>query len=190
MKKKSLLKIWLKLLILSFALVLSFINFKGIIDQSINENGNLSFIQQTPEQNYLFKKFVYISGGVNNPGVYEITKDDLRLVELIQEAGGLSENVDKDKMNQSFNLSSIVKDSDHIFIPIKSISPNNNSSNSDLININSASLSELDSLPGIGPSTAQKIIDARPFTSIEELQDVSGIGDAKYEDIKDLVTVN
>lgn len=57
------------------------------------------------------------------------------------------------------------------------------------ININSASIDELDSLPGIGQSTAQKIIDARPFSSVEGLLDVSGIGDSKYESIKDLVCI-
>ena len=61
------------------------------------------------------------------------------------------------------------------------------------MNINTANQSELDSLPGIGPSIAQKIIDYREengnFKTIEELQNVKGIGDAKYEEIKDRVTV-
>jgi len=67
------------------------------------------------------------------------------------------------------------------------------STNTELININTASLEELDSLPGIGPTTAQRIIDYRttngPFTEIDQIMDVSGIGPATYDEIKDLITV-
>jgi competence protein ComEA len=67
------------------------------------------------------------------------------------------------------------------------------SSNADLININTATLEKLDSLPGIGPTTAQKIIDYRaqhgPFQQIEEIMNVSGIGPATFDRIKDLITV-
>jgi competence protein ComEA len=62
-----------------------------------------------------------------------------------------------------------------------------------LVNINTAGLEELDSLPGIGPSTAQKILDYRDengrFNTIEELMNVSGIGEAKFDGVKDLITV-
>lgn len=57
------------------------------------------------------------------------------------------------------------------------------------VNINTATLEQLDALPGIGPSTADKIIAARPFESIDELMDVSGIGEAKFDEIKELVDV-
>ncbi|GAB4157937.1 MAG: helix-hairpin-helix domain-containing protein [Candidatus Dojkabacteria bacterium] len=66
---------------------------------------------------------------------------------------------------------------------------NGNDTQADCVNLNTATLAELDALEGIGPSTAQKIIDARPFTAVEELLDVSGIGEAKYNAIKDEVCI-
>lgn len=90
------------------------------------------------------------------------------------------------------------------FIPTDNISVSSSPSNvtetitetksaSALININKASLEELDTLPGIGPVTAQKIIDYRTqngnFQTISEIKEVSGIGDVKYSQIKDLVTL-
>lgn len=77
--------------------------------------------------------------------------------------------------------------------PANSVATAGNSS-SGLVNINTASVSELDSLPGIGPSTAQNIISHReangPFASIEAIMDVTGIGPAKFETIKEAITVS
>ena len=72
-------------------------------------------------------------------------------------------------------------------------SPSSNDKKTTLVNINIASLEELDTLPGIGPATAQKIIDYRTqngiFASIEEINEVSGIGEVKYSQIKELISI-
>lgn len=139
-----------------------------------------------------YKSFAYISGAVVNPGVYEI-KEDTILIDLISLAGGYDAQIDPEYISQSLNLSQRVFNEDHIFIPFYSPktsagSPENTSTQGK-ISLNSATLEELDSLTGIGPSTAQKIIDARPYKSVDDLKEVEGIGDKKFQDIKDFITV-
>jgi competence protein ComEA len=78
-------------------------------------------------------------------------------------------------------------------LPTETSAPSSNSTKSSLVNINKGSLEELDTLPGVGPATAQKIIDYRtqngPFPSIEAIDNVSGIGPSKYAQIKDLISI-
>lgn len=141
---------------------------------------------------------VYISGEVAHPDVYELLSGAI-LLDLVNAAGGFSEEANRNIVNLALPLS----DGMHVHVPDNTIEsslppvssgslPNNNPTNT-TININTALLEELERLPGIGPSIAQKIIDYRqengPFASIEEVQNVSGIGPAKYEQIKDLITL-
>lgn len=190
MKKASLVFI-LKILILAGLTIFSIANLKITLDQTLTENESLVFIKDIPEENYILKTFAYISGEVNKPGVYELPNDHTTILELIDLAGGLTSNTDHNYISKTLNLAEIVKDSDHIFIPSNTTFASNKGTNTMLakIDINSASESQLDSLPGIGPSTAQKIIQARPFTNIEDIKNVSGIGDSKFNQIKDLITV-
>lgn len=189
MRRRKFIILSLKLIILVAIILISILNFKTTLDQSIQENSQLTFIKEPPAKDYVLKKFAYISGAINKPGVYELNRSDTRLIELIEMAGGLASDADTNAINSNLNLSSVIKDSDHIFIPTKNVSQVNGNSTSNKINLNSASLKELDSLPGIGESTAQKIINARPFSSINDIKDVSGIGDSKFNQIKDLITV-
>jgi len=152
---------------------------------------------------------VDISGAVENPGVYETTSG-ARLKDVIILAGGLSFNAEKDYISRNFNLAKHVTDQEKIYIPsINEVSSgiftepqkvldytapatvlnySVNDSNDEKISINSATLEELDTLPGIGKITAQKIIQNRPYAKIEELLNRKIVKKNIYENIINLIT--
>lgn len=147
---------------------------------------------------------VHVTGAVAQPGVYTLQADS-RVQDAVQAAGGLLPQADL----QGVNLAAFVHDGDQLFIP--TIPPTSLPSSpetpepgtpwpdtrsptiSKLININTATLAELESLPEIGPVTAQKIIEYRqkngPFKKIEDIMKVPGIGEKTFEAIKLLITV-
>lgn len=136
---------------------------------------------------------VDISGEINKPGVYKI-RPGTRIYELIEQAGGLSENANTDVINRA----SMVSDGQKIVIPSKKGSQATDntdiSSNvSGLVNINQADQNQLESIAGIGPSMAKRIIEYRSsngyFGSIDELMNVKGIGTKKFDKIKAYVTI-
>ena len=134
--------------------------------------------------------FVHIEGEVNNPGLIEV-EYGTRLYELIEKAGGETENADTSRVN----LSSILSDEQKVVIPSKVlISSEENQEDQDvLININTASMEKLMKLDGIGEGTAKKIIKYREengyFNEIEDLKKVSGIGENKFNGLKDDITI-
>lgn len=149
--------------------------------------------------------YVHIAGEVSNPGMYEL-KHDARVSDAIDAVGGLTESADQ----LSINLARQVTDGEQIVVQAYIEAEPGNSKSTDAsdsglpsssntevlsskVNINTASASELITLDGIGESTAAKIIAYRQangsFASIEEIKKVSGIGDRKYEAIKDRITV-
>lgn len=138
--------------------------------------------------------YAYISGAVKRPGVYEIV-EGMRVVDLVDLAGGLDQMADLDLINSKINLAKLVFNEDHIVIPfIASAETDLNSTDSllntsKLININTASQAELEELPGIGSTTAKKIILNRPFDRVDDLKQVEGIGDKKYQELVGYITI-
>jgi len=146
------------------------------------------------------KIVVHIEGEVVSPGVYEL-EDDTRVFDVIEAAGGLLKTADRRKIN----LAKKIVDEEYIYIPnendenaafqnMNSISTITNSNeNRSLININKASAGELKALSGVGDVLANRIIEYRSekgvFKSVEDLKNVSGIGDKKFSEIKDKVTI-
>ncbi len=149
---------------------------------------------------------VFVSGEVLVPDVYTLVPGS-RIKQLVEAAGGFTD----DANTAVVNLAQPLADGVHVHVPARgelSATPQNvlsdpaalrSSAEIDigvggaLININTAGLVELDVLPGIGPATAQKILDYRaangPFADIGAIKEVSGIGEAKFEQIRALITV-
>ena len=178
------------------------------IDENLqisNENNNTNINNEqleNQEEEYKEKIVVHVSGVVNKEGIVEL-EEDSRIADAIEKAGGLKEDANMNEVNLAYKLEDGMK----IYIPsnkdqeiqersnigsgIESNTTNKKANSK--ININTATQEELDSLPGIGPSTALKIINYRKehgkFSKVEELKNVSGIGDSKFAQLKDLITV-
>jgi competence protein ComEA len=139
---------------------------------------------------------VYVSGAVNSPDVYELPAESI-VKDAIEAAGGATSEADLD----CINLALSVADGQHIYVPHRGeesppVNPpteptgTTSAKAGGKVNINTASQSEIETLPGIGPSRAQGIIENRPYESIEDIQKVPGIGEATFQKLKDLITVN
>lgn len=152
---------------------------------------------------------IFISGEVKSPGVVELYNED-RLMDGVKKCGGVTDEADMNRINLAMKIS----DEGHYIIPkigeeienvkdkgketvnqTQNLNDNKSEQNKENnnININNASLIELDSLPGVGEVTAQKIIDYREentkFKSIEEIKNVKGIGENKFNNLKDYISI-
>jgi competence protein ComEA len=140
--------------------------------------------------------FVHVAGWVRRPGVYELHEGD-RVIDAIERAGGPRRGA----QTSALNLAAILTDGQQVLVPGPAPpeggtvpgSTGGSTPAPTLVNVNTAAAEELETLPGIGEVLAQAIISYRdehgPFTSVDELEEVSGIGPATLEEIRDLVTV-
>jgi competence protein ComEA len=128
---------------------------------------------------------VYITGAVASPGVYTLP-DGSRIEDLVEAAGGFAPGARQDKVN----LAALLWDGVQIDIPGENTEENYFGGR---ININTASVEELETLPGIGPTAAQEIVEYRlqhgPFRTIQDIQNVPGIGPATFAKIENYITV-
>ncbi len=135
---------------------------------------------------------VDIEGAIKNPGVYSLNLG-ARILDVIYAAGGFTETTDSDWLTKNINLAALVEDGEKIYInalgeetanpEVKSVQTQGK------ININTASSSQLDNLPGIGEKTSAKIIDNRPYKSVNDLLSRKVVGNSTFNKIKDLVSV-
>lgn len=139
---------------------------------------------------------VDVSGEVNSPGVYTLPST-ARVEDALKAAGGVTESADPVYISKSLNLAQKVSDGMKVYIPkVREAGSSGTPASSEaagtevgLVNINTASGSELEKLPKVGPVTAQKIIDKRPYSSIEELFTKKAVNKTVYEEIKGMVSV-
>ena len=140
---------------------------------------------------------IFITGAIQQPGVYELPNGS-RVQDAVQVAGGFTEQANP----ESINLAAILLDGQKILVPQHTPMVDPDQSKLATIpvgityplDLNTVDQVALETLPGIGPVTAEKIIAYRqehgPFTSIQQIQDVSGIGPATFEQIKEFITVS
>ena len=169
----------------------------------LNKNNNESiFVEEDESMEVITKKeekesikiVVDIKGEIKNPNIYWLEEGCI-IEDLINVAGGITEEGDLSKINRAQKLN----DHEVVIIPnindkeseIENIIPSSNDKNK--VNINTASINELDTLSGIGPSKAEAIIKYREengtFKSIEEIKNVTGIGEALFEKFKENITI-
>ena len=141
---------------------------------------------------------IYVTGAVNKPGLVKVA-EGARAADAINACGGLLPIADSEKINLAQNL----KDGQQLKVPEKERSNSNvdkskadmskNGGSGEIVNINTADEKALDTLPGIGPAMAKRIIEYREteglFQSIEDIKKIRGIGDAKFEKLKDKICI-
>jgi len=190
-------KHWLPLVLASLGLIFFVYGLKSLLGTSKSneitfsrEDSASSGVKSGSETGSLVS--VDIEGAVVKPGVYKLPAGSI-IQDALVLSQGLSEEADRDFVSKNINLAAKILDGAKIYIPkIGESAATSQASGSDsvsgLININTASADALDTLPGIGPVTADKIINNRPYATINELLDKKVVSSKVFTQIKDKIT--
>ncbi|MBP5295006.1 MAG: ComEA family DNA-binding protein [Lachnospiraceae bacterium] len=183
------------LVILAICVLVFFLTRDGEMDKTViltpdqTEDPGLSGITSTEEMTDL-PIYVYLTGAVHSPGIYELPKG-ARLFEAVRLAGGLTNEADLSMINEA----AFLEDGQHIHVPAvgETLRESFDDPKSMTVNINTDGPDRLQLLPGIGEAKAAAIVRYRTqygaFSSIEDIMNVSGIGKALFEQIKDRIRV-
>ena len=167
-------------------LLLLLVGVYQIFDNKKSSEPTIQFEENQPTPEVL-EIVVDVEGAVMQPGVYKLTTDK-RMVDALAAAGGLSSDADRNWVEKNINLAGKLTDGLKIYIPRDGeevLSENDGGATAvSVININLASILDLETLPGVGEVTAQKIVDGRPYATIEELLEKKVVGSATFEKIK------
>lgn len=138
---------------------------------------------------------VDVSGAVNTPGVYKVLQT-ARVEDAINAAGGFSQSANQEYISKYINLAQKLVDGTKVYVPFEGETISSGQSTAvagaqtaSKVNINTASQSELEGLPGVGPVTASKIISGRPYQKIEDLLGSKIVGKSVFDKIKDSILV-
>ena len=166
------------------------------IGKQMTEDSLIEVIESSELDEEMGKVMVDVSGAVENPGVYEFDQG-ARINDALMVAGGLSAEADRGYVSRGVNLAEKIVDGAKIYIPFKDdpsslvlgSSVDGSGSNTGRVSINTASVSELDSLWGIGESRANQIVENRPYSSIDELKTKANIPSNVLETNKDKMSL-
>lgn len=203
-KDKKILYIGICIVIIIMCIILCFFWEKNQESSDYGVVENFDITTNTKSENKENKKiYVYVVGEVNKPGVIEAYAGD-RLKNIVELAGGFSSEANIEKINLAYEVEDgqkivipSINDSDEISEKYITSGAGANVVEGDVygskVNINTATQTELETLTGIGPSMASKIIEYRNqngrFDDIEDLKNVPGIGESKYQSVKDSIVV-
>ncbi len=192
-----------------FVIILSFLGivliaYGGFLYIASQNNKETIIIEKDENESASGEKLVVdIQGAVKNPGVYELSKGD-RVSDALKKAGGLVDEADNLWIAKTINLAAFLTDGMKLYFPFdgeevmvntssdestKGVNVSFSSYTQGFISINNATESELDKLPGIGQITAKKIIDNRPYSTIEELITKKVISEKLFEKIKNQLSL-
>ena len=174
----------------------------SVIEESIQDNEEKTTYKETSKETIPVVQYVDVKGAVNRPGIYSFSMEE-RIYDVIEKAGGLTETADGNQINLAEKLT----DQQLVYVPVigeeipdvakvklpHSVEDTDKAGQEEKINLNTADLTELQQIPGIGNVKAQEIIRYREekgsFQKLEELQEITGIGVKTIEHLRNWVTV-